>query len=226
MTRKDTIIVAVLINAGLLVMLFVSALKNEATGSTQQVAVKAVEKELAVIKKEVVAPKTSSLEIAETPTVSKTFKEIVEKPKEVVVAPKPLPAEIPVTQVVPPKEKAIEKESAHEELRKVIVKKGDVLEKIAKANGTTVEALMEVNQLLDAKLQVGQVLRLPKEKMATAPIKVVPQVEENFYTIKQGDNLWKIAMEHHVKVEELIKINKLTEKQAKALRPGDRIRLP
>lgn len=36
MNRKDTIIVAVLINAGLLVMLFVSALKNDSVAQTQE----------------------------------------------------------------------------------------------------------------------------------------------------------------------------------------------
>ncbi|MEI8299991.1 MAG: LysM peptidoglycan-binding domain-containing protein [Chlamydiota bacterium] len=233
MTRKDTIIVAVLINAGLLVMLFVSALKNEPTTSSR-VAMKEdspriVEKEIASLRKEVplVKPVSVNAEHPIAQPVKIAPKESVEKIKEEVAVIKPS-----VQQAVPARENALDKvlvakkPIAQEELGKVIVKKGDVLEKIAKSYGTSVEALMQVNELVDAKLQVGQTLYLPKEKAAsTTAIKVLPQVEENLYTIKPGDNLWKIAIEHHVKVEDLIKLNQLTEKQAKALRPGDRIKI-
>ena len=233
MTRKDTIIVAVLINAGLLVMLFVSALKNEPTTSSR-VAMKEespriVEKEIVSLRKEVplVKPVSVNADHPIAQPVKIAPKESVEKIKEEIAVIKPS-----VQQPAPAKESALDKvlvakkNIAQEELNKVIVKKGDVLEKIAKSYGTSVEALMQVNELVDAKLQVGQTLYLPKEKIASAtPIKVLPQVEENLYTIKPGDNLWKIAIEHHVKVEDLIKLNQLTEKQAKALRPGDRIKI-
>jgi LysM repeat protein len=154
-------------------------------------------------------------------------KESIEKIKEeIAVVKSVLPHPTPTKDSVIDKAVATQKNTSQEELRKVIVKKGDVLEKIAKNYGTSVEALMQVNELVDAKLQVGQALYLPKEKIAVAnTIKVLPQVEENLYTIKPGDNLWKIAIEYHVKVEDLIKLNQLTEKQAKALRPGDRIKI-
>ncbi len=233
MTRKDTIIVAVLINAGLLVVLFVSALKNEPASSTR-VAVKEesprfVEKEIASLRKEVplAKPTTVHTEQVVAHLVKPAPKESIEKVKEEIAVVKPAalhPA--PVKENVLEKVVVAQKNPSQEELRKVIVKKGDVLEKIAKSYGTSVEALMQINELADAKLQVGQALYLPKEKVVnTNAIKVVPQVEENLYTIKPGDNLWKIAIEHHVKVEDLIKLNQLTEKQAKALRPGDRIKI-
>lgn len=233
MTRKDTIIVAVLINAGLLVMLFVSALKNEPTPSTR-VAVKEesprfVEKEIASLRKEVPLTKPTALHTEQVVAhpVKTVPKESIEKVKEEIAAVKPAASHpAPVKENVLDKVVAAQKNTSQEELRKVIVKKGDVLEKIAKSYGTSVEALMQINELADAKLQVGQALYLPKEKVVNAnAIKVLPQVEENLYTIKPGDNLWKIAIEYHVKVEDLIKINQLTEKQAKALRPGDRIKI-
>jgi LysM repeat protein len=124
------------------------------------------------------------------------------------------------------KKEVVKKPSNHEELIKVVVKKGDVLEKIAKIYGTTVGALMQENQLTDSRLQIGQVLAIPKdkEKKVSSAISVVP-LEEKFYIVKNGDNLWKIAIENHMKVEELLQLNQLTEKQAKALRPGDRLRI-
>lgn len=233
MTRKDTIIVAVLINAGLLVMLFVSALKNEPTPSTR-VALKEeplrfVEKELAPLRKEVPLAKPSPVHTEQVVAhpIKPASKEVIEKVKEEIVAAKPAASHpVPVKENVLDKVVVAQKNVPQDELRKVIVKKGDVLEKIAKSYGTSVEALMQINELTDAKLQVGQALYLPKEKAVNPnPIKVLPQVEENLYTIKAGDNLWKIAIEHHVKVEDLIKLNQLTEKQAKALRPGDRIKI-
>jgi LysM repeat protein len=42
-----------------------------------------------------------------------------------------------------------------------VVKSGDVLDRIAKANGTTVKAIQEANNLVDTRIKVGQKLKLP-----------------------------------------------------------------
>lgn len=243
MNRKDTIIVAVLINAGLLVILFVSALKND----TSKVALHeekspAVEKVAPPIKKEPVISKASTDQVDQIlaqyqkKIAKESVKEVVkelpkeEKPAPVVAA---KPVEIPKQEIAkePPKKEIAKKQkeaevSAHHDLIKVVVKKGDVLEKIAKLYGTTVGALMQENKLTDSKLQIGQVLSVPKEKEGSKQEAVaVVALEEKFYIVKNGDNLWKIAIENHIKVEDLLKLNELTEKQAKALRPGDRLRV-
>jgi LysM repeat protein len=50
-----------------------------------------------------------------------------------------------------------------------VVKSGDALEKIAKAHGTTVKALEELNGLTTSKIKVGQKLKIPAgSKPATA----------------------------------------------------------
>jgi LysM repeat protein len=54
------------------------------------------------------------------------------------------------------------------------------------------------------------------EKTASAP---------DYYTVKVGDNPWTIAMKHHMKVEELLRINSLNEEKARKLKPGDRLRI-
>lgn len=60
-------------------------------------------------------------------------------------------------------------EEDHEE---VVVVRGDTLSKIAKAHGTTVDALRAVNGIEGDLIEVGQVLRLPKgATLAPTPTK-------------------------------------------------------
>ena len=43
----------------------------------------------------------------------------------------------------------------------VTIKRGDALEKIARANGTTVEAIMKANNSKNDRLRIGQILKVP-----------------------------------------------------------------
>ncbi len=118
-------------------------------------------------------------------------------------------------------------------LAEVSVKKGDTLEKIAKAHHTTVEELRRLNQLPNSFLRIGQVLKLPGEKSfsQTAKAKSVSSEKQTaqrdleYYTVKVGDNPWTIAMKHRMKVDELLKLNGLNEEKARRLKPGDRLRV-
>jgi LysM repeat protein len=112
----------------------------------------------------------------------------------------------------------------------VVVKKGDTLEKIAKAQKTTVDELIKLNRLPSSFLRVGQTLKLPAEKAVARSIpktieKPMQQDGPDYYTVKVGDNPWMIAMKHHLKVEELLKLNGLNEEKARKLKPGDRLRI-
>ncbi len=109
----------------------------------------------------------------------------------------------------------------------VTVKSGDVLEKIAKSNGTTVDAIMRANNLRNDRLKIGQVLRIPLKKLVKPDEKIQSIVShgEQYYTIKNGDNPWKIAKQFHVKVDELLLLNHLDEESAKKLKAGDQIRV-
>ncbi|MCH9630326.1 MAG: hypothetical protein S4CHLAM37_03220 [Chlamydiia bacterium] len=219
MSRRDTIIVAVLINAGLLVVLFVSSLKHEPSKalaknhekSLPRHAEKIVKKEvpIAKVKKESSrvqqSRQTKLAKAPQVPVVEKKIPELVQEKKLVQVVKEPAP---------------VAKAVVKEEFKKVIVKKGDFLEKIAKSNHTTVGALMEKNNLRDSKLQIGQVLLIPK---STAPNAQQVVSSEERYVVQEGDNLWKIAIENDVSVEALLRLNKLTQKKAKMLRPGDKL---
>lgn len=243
MTRRDTIIVAVLINAGLLVVLFISSLKSDTAtvGMNQE---KKAEQNRVVAKKEVPIAKAPSDQVDQL--LAQYSKKILKEPvKEEKRSAKETSSEEVVavtekiekgsidksgldkeTTVTPQKAKEKAQESAlRPELTKVVVKKGDVLEKIAKSYGVSVGAIMQENKLTDSRLQIGQVIYIPQATQAASAIKALPQLEERYYVVKNGDNLWKIALEHHLKVEDLLTLNQLSEKQAKALRPGDRLRI-
>lgn len=78
------------------------------------------------------------------------------------------------------------------------VVKGDSLWLISQRYGVTVDDLIEINNLENADLQIGDKLKIPKTK------------PKNTYTVKKGDSLWSIAKEFNVSVEELKIANSLT----------------
>ena len=87
------------------------------------------------------------------------------------------------------------------------VKKGDSLYSIARKYNTTVQEIINLNNLKSNVLQIGQVLRIPEmytpESEMTAP---------NFtsYTVKKGDTLYSIAKSNGISVDTIIKDNALT----------------
>lgn len=220
MNRRDTIIVAVLINAGLLVVLFVSALKTPSSTEVVQVE-KAAPLPPLEKKKPLVPVKGDEVDkaLADYKEAHKVEKKASEKK---VLAKQPQKVDVPIAKKAPePVKKEEVKESPKQEVAFIIVQKGDMLEKIARKNGTTVTELMRVNKLKSANLQIGQKLILPEKR---ANVNSTPSSEQ-YYVVKNGDNLWKIAIENHLKVEQLLKLNNLDEKKAKKLRPGDKLRI-
>ena len=97
-----------------------------------------------------------------------------------------------------------------------IVQSGDTLYKIALEFGMTVDELIEVNELENNNLVVGQVLRVKKQSLPDIPIGSecygTGYVEPTFvtYTVKSGDNLYAIARKYNTSVENLKLLNGLT----------------
>jgi LysM repeat protein len=93
----------------------------------------------------------------------------------------------------------------------VTVEKGDSLSKIAKRYGTTVDALVRINELCDAnQIFVGQVVLL-EDPEADADVAAEDRVETAIVTVQPGDSLSKIAKRHDTTVEELMALNDIDD---------------
>ena len=86
------------------------------------------------------------------------------------------------------------------------VKKGDTLWNIAINNGTTVDQLMQDNNLTSS-------LIFPGDKLTynTTVAQVAQAKEQGYYTVVLGDTLGKVANRFGVTVDELVKLNNLSD---------------
>lgn len=194
MRKKETLIVAVLVNAGLLMILFATATKSPKSSP--------IKKELVVEKKiEKPAPIEKSAPVLENLAVQEIELDDL------------------LFQEEPIEEEIVQNE---EPAFNVTVKSGESLEKIAKANNTSVQAIIDLNQLKSTQLNIGQVLKMP---IGSVPIQELKEIQEEFYVVKEGDNPWLIATKNKVKLSELLRMNQLDDRSAKRLKPGDRLRI-
>lgn len=222
MSRKDIILIAALINAGLLALLFITATVYDTDTVAEDLEIQAQAESPAP------PPARNELEIQLLPTIADSsgdevdniLKQYTSRPtllvapehpvditgKDVTAAPSDLPGINPnfVT---------------------VTVKRGDSLEKIARANGSTISAIKKANSLESERLSIGQVLKIPLNKEKGGESKTVENEEPQYYTVKSGDSPWKIAKQFNVKYEEILKLNHLNEEKARNLKVGDRIRV-
>ena len=86
------------------------------------------------------------------------------------------------------------------------VKKGDTLWDIAINNGTTVDQLMKDNNLTSS-------LIFPGDKLTynTTVAQVAQAKEQGYYTVVLGDTLGKVANRFGITVDELVKLNNLSD---------------
>lgn len=227
MNRKDTILVAVLINAGVLVVLFTSALKNKNTEKMviheEPVALVQEAKidNLSIMKDEI----DLAIEQAKKEQDAKQVASIAPSGSEIVFDQQP-------SQEIA---KQLDPTAPQPSLTYVefTVKKGDFLAKIAKRYNVAVEEIMKANNLKNSNLRIGQVLKIPQtssENIAAVKAKINSPsqdatVGQKFYTIRSGDNPWTIAKKHNMKLDELLKMNNLTAEKAKQLKVGDKLKV-
>ena len=93
-----------------------------------------------------------------------------------------------------------------------VVKKGDSLYQIAKKYNISVMELKELNNLSGNLLNIGQVLK-------------VPLLEEEYYeyVVVKGDSLYQIAKKNNTSVDEIKKINNLSNN---LLSIGQKLKIP
>jgi peptidoglycan DL-endopeptidase LytF len=256
-SRRDTIIIAVFVNVALLVTLFATASKieeeralSQATAildevnqvempqiaQVEQIKPKLPVDEIDVVLQEYASKQKQVVQLDE----QNTFEEGDEESNIAVLASKNVDSDLVAKGPIP---KNQEQDTSYVEVK---VKKGDVLSKIAKAYNTSVEDIMQCNQLSSTKLRIGQDLKIPVPKITAKSVHVkenaevkktpskkvdaeqVTQIQQDspeYYVIKSGDNPWKIARKYNMKFEDLLKLNNLDEEKARNLKIGQRIRI-
>ena len=87
-----------------------------------------------------------------------------------------------------------------------IVKKEDSLYSIANKYNTTIDELKRINNLTSNILSIGQVLKLPSDKVSDI------EKEENTisYTVQKGDSLYSIARKYSTTIDKIKDLNNLT----------------
>jgi len=95
------------------------------------------------------------------------------------------------------------------------VRAGDSLHGIANRYQLTVNTLKEINKLSGNSLRIGQTLSIPAQPGAQPrePLfqRATPYSEPvRSYRVKSGDNLWQIAKNHRVSLEDMRRWNKLS----------------
>ncbi len=229
MSRKDTILIAILVNVGVLTILFMTSIKHPTLviNSGGEISIETKNSNP-------IAPKQA------LDQVDLVLSQYEEKKKNMEIAP---PVEIAKKEpelVIPATTFAFEQKTepkkdnapsvAYEDLPPVDwitieIKSGDVLEKIAKNHGCSVEEIKRVNHLSSPHLYIGQTIYVPKTSIKAVSSPQNEPQEAKYYVVKQGDNPWTIAMKNQLKIEELLRLNNLDESKAKKLKPGDRLRI-
>ncbi len=217
-----------MINASLLVVLFIGALtRQEEVLLQENPSISKLNGPLfsdeADFALKPASVQSEMISLPATPRSVEVETPILHKLPQVAVSPAPtLPPE-PVVASHP----VVSPVRIEEFFQEVVVKKGESLDKIAKAHHTSVDEIIKLNQLPGSFLKVGQVLKIPakKEALASRVVQEKQAANVEYYTVKVGDNPWSIAMKHHMKVEELLKLNGLNEENARKLKPGNRLRI-
>jgi LysM repeat protein len=223
MSRRDTIIIAVLLNAGLLIVLFATSLKSDQVATDEPSAITVLASNQSDIKE--VAP-SSKAAPATLPAPADQIDRVIEQYVTPQIASsesqnpsfladmQPMGTLAPEPHATP--EPIATPETSYKEVK---VKKGDVLERIARQNHVSVSEIMKANQLTSTRLKIGQLLKIPGAGAAQA------SSSAQYYIVKAGDNPWTIAVKHHMKVDELLKLNNMDEQKARRLKAGDKIRI-
>ena len=219
MKKRDAIIISVLVNAGLLIILFISAItthdqpKQVLSPDMVSAICEPMDNPVAAISEPVVEPVQEIVAMQSAP-----------------IAREEIVPEDPIVHKLPPleeKQKEIAVLPPTNSYKEVVVKKGDTLEKLAKFHHTSVVEIEKINHLSSHMLKINQVLLVPKnaQKIAQSVIVSPKEAGAEYYTVKVGDNPWTIAMKHNMKVSDLMRINNLNKEKAKKIRPGMKLRI-
>lgn len=115
----------------------------------------------------------------------------------------------------------LEEEKPIEDYLVYTVKKGDSLYKIANEYNTTVNTIMDINNLSGTGLTINQQLLLPKTESINIDINTNPKGIT--YVVKSGDTLYKIANSYGITADKIISANNL---KTNTLQIGQELLIP
>ncbi|MCP4665508.1 MAG: LysM peptidoglycan-binding domain-containing protein [Deltaproteobacteria bacterium] len=95
------------------------------------------------------------------------------------------------------------------------VRKGDSLWKIANRFGTTTGAIRVRNNLKGTRMQIGQVIIIPKG------VTTFKGMKTKIYAVTKGDSPYSIASEHQMSLLEFLRLNHLTPRST--IFPGQKL---
>ncbi len=199
-SRKDTIIIAMLVNIALLAVLFATANRPDQNVTLAKVE-PIVQQFETVSQVEKAAPIQVKAPVDEIDELLKSYTQKSEK-----------------VETPPAKVEEKPKPQANTPYIEVSVKKGDVLSRIARKYNVKVEEIIVLNNLESAKVKVGQRLKIPQHSGAV-------EQTADIYVVQEGDSPWKIAKKCRIEVEELLRLNNLDEAKAKNLKIGQKLRI-
>ena len=118
------------------------------------------------------------------------------------------------------------------------VKKGDTLNRIAHAHGTTPQAIIAANKLKSPNIMIGQTLTIPGSAAAAGKGKLSVSSKQpslarstapaaaRSHTVQAGETLTRIALRYKVSPAELMKANGLTAATAGHIKVGQKLTIP
>jgi len=119
-----------------------------------------------------------------------------------------------------------------------IVKRGETLYAISRKYGLSVEEIMRINQLRNSTIKVGQTLDLgsiSSQRISNSSVRGLPAGQQKvegprtYYKVLRGDNIYRIASEFGVLVDEIREwngISKVQEGQTIIVGKNDVARIP
>jgi len=105
-------------------------------------------------------------------------------------------------------------------VREYTVQPGDTLSEIAQRHRLGAQALMAQNNMSSSRIRAGQILKIPSISSAYLPSFARPT---QYYRVRRGDSLWKIAHAYQVKTRNLARWNGLNPKAP--LKIGKRLKI-
>lgn len=204
-SRRDTILIAVFVNIGVMALLLMAAMRFDNTSQSELLfnSKNTNEKRIPIVQEIQtieVKPEVKGIETIEFP-IQQSFS-IIETPH-------------------------LDNAITQNDYVEISVKRGDSLDKIARGNGTTIQEIKKINNLSGDQITIGQTLKVPAHKRAEKKAdgnELVVQAAV-YYVVKSGDNPTKIARQFQVGYEDILRLNGLNEESARNLKPGDRVRV-